>query len=107
MKDSSNLHHQYYLQFATPGASNIVLHSIGKDALLNSKDEYLNNISLKKFDRLAGFLFNGSQLVIQPKYIPDGIDGKKLKEAKERYSCSTGVCVFKAVAIELIKELSN
>jgi len=107
MQDSSNLHHQYYLQFATPEAKNIVLRSIGKDALLKSKDEHLNDIKLHKWDSLAGFVFRGSEAVVKPQYIPSGINGAKLKEAKEGYSCSTGVCVFKAVAKELINELKS
>lgn len=107
MKNSKELHHRYYLQFATPSAWNIVLSKIGKEALLNSKDEHLNDIRLEKWDSLAGFVFRGSEAIVKPNFIPSGINGMKLKEAKEGYSCSTGVCTFKAVAREIIKELNN
>lgn len=107
MENSEELHHSYYLQFANPSAWDIVLSRIGKEALLNSKDEHLNDISLQKWDSLAGFVFRGSEAVIKPNFIPYGINGVRLKEAKEGYSCSTGVCIFKAVAKEIIKELNT
>jgi hypothetical protein len=103
LNNSEKLHHEYYLQFATSEAENVLLRIINKESILNSKDEHLNDIPLKKWDSLAGFIFNGSKCISKPHHIPLGIDGKKLKEAGEGYSCSTGVCVFKAVARELIK----
>jgi hypothetical protein len=101
MENSPDLHHKYYLQFAKPSAYSLVLRTIGKEAILASKDKHLNDIPLNKWDSLSGFVFRGSEMVVKPRYIPDFIDGKKLKEAEEGYSCSTGVCILKAVAKEI------
>jgi hypothetical protein len=46
-------HKQYYAQFVTENMKNDVIRAIGKDALMNSTDEHLNDIPLKKWDRLA------------------------------------------------------
>lgn len=106
MKNSKELHHAYYLQFSEPLAWDIVKRKIGEKCLLMSKDEHLNDIPLRQWDSLAGFVFRGSEAVVKPRTLPAGIDGLKLKEAGEGYSCATGVCIFKAVAREIIKELN-
>lgn len=105
MKDSSNLHHEYYLQFANKCTKTVILNSIGEKALMASKDEHLNDIPMKKWDKLAGYVFRGSTAVVIPHFLPHWIDCEKLKEAKEGFSCSTGVCILKAVAKEIIEEL--
>ena len=107
MEDSEKLHHTYYLQFSTPSAKTIVLNVIGKEKLLNSKDEHLNDIPLHIWDNIAGFQFKGSEMVRKPTVILSFIYGKKLKEAKEGFSSSTAVCILKAVAREIIKENNN
>ena len=44
MKNSSELHHEYYLQFATPASFEFVKSKIGIDLLKKSKDPHLNDI---------------------------------------------------------------
>lgn len=73
-------HHEYYKQFVTKGAIECVKRAIGKDRIINSKDEHFNDIALKLWDNL---------------YIPipNGVDG----------SLATKVCIAKCAA-RMIKE---
>lgn len=45
-------HEQFYNQFVTPETRQIVLRFIGINALINSKDNYFNDIPLRIWDRL-------------------------------------------------------
>lgn len=54
-------HATYYRQFVNPAVIRIVEQGIGRDAILASKDEHLNDIPLAKWDALAGVRFHGSQ----------------------------------------------
>ena len=103
MQDSSNLHRQYYGQFVNDAVKNKVLQFIGKEALLASTDEHLNDIPLKKWDALGGFIFRGSELILKPTTI-EPIEISKLKEANEGVSPSTLVCIYKEAGKQLIEQ---
>jgi hypothetical protein len=103
MEDSERLHGEYFTQFVTDAMKRDILNFIGKEALLNSTDKHLNDIPLKQWDCLAGFSFRGSEMILKPSVIPYGIDNL-LKEAGEDYSCSTGVCILKQAARQIIKD---
>jgi hypothetical protein len=49
--DNEN-HREYYAQFVNEDTKNSVLRGIGKQALLKSTDEHLNDIKLYKWDSL-------------------------------------------------------
>lgn len=94
MQDSSNLHRQYFGQFVNENVKRAVLHAIGKEALLASTDEHLNDIPMKHWDRLSGFAFRGSEMVMRPTNI-EPIDIKLLRETGEGVSCASLVCIYK------------
>jgi hypothetical protein len=108
MKDSSNLHRKYYGQFVNDQVKTEVLRFIGKTALLKSKDEYLNDIPLKKWDALGGFAFSPTTgvMLMKPTYI-DPVDIKLIREAAEGVSSSTLVCIYKEAARQIIEELKK
>ncbi len=93
----SNHHRRYWAQFVTQGALSIVRNTVGLDRLRASTDPYLNDIELAVWDRMAG----GSGRV--PNYMPYS----KIKEAGEGYSLSTGVCILKEAARQLIEQESE
>lgn len=102
MKDSSNLHRQFYAQFVNDEVKNHLLASISKKELLNSKDEHLNDIDLKRWDLLGGFAFRGSEMTMRPT-TTEPIDNKLLKEAGDGYSSATAVCIYKEAARQIIE----
>lgn len=85
-------HAEYYSQFVTPEIIEIVRREIGEKKLLASKDVYLNNISLHRWDEIASNF-------IAP-LIREG-----LKKAGDGYSLAGGVCVAKNAARQIISEL--
>lgn len=106
-------HRQYYGQFVNEATKKRVIESIGIDKLLNSKDEHLNDIPLKKWDLLGGFIWKvrgGEEIaVMQPHSSEDilPIDYKLLKEAGEGVSSSTMVCIYKEAGKQIIEELKK
>lgn len=103
MKDSSNLHRAYYGQFVNEQVKNAVLQFIGKDALLKSKDEHLNDIPLKKWDALGGFAFSNTtgEMLHKPATI-EPVEIAKLREAGEGVSSATLVCIYKEAARQIM-----
>ena len=73
-------HHDYYKQFVTKGIIDYVKRAIGKDKILNSKDEHFNDIPLRLWDNL---------------YIP-------IPNSLDK-SLATKVCLAKCAAV-IIKE---
>ena len=102
MKDSSNLHREYYGQFVNDAVKAEVLRFIGKKAIINSTDEHLNDIRLAFWDRLAGFAFSGSRMVRSPHSIVP-VSRQQLKEAGEGTSCATLVCIYKEATRQIIE----
>lgn len=52
MLNNECTHRQYYAQFVNEGTKHTVLTYIGKEAIMNSTDEHLNDIPLSKWDNL-------------------------------------------------------
>lgn len=94
----------YYGQFVSEEIKNEVLRFFGKETLLSSTDEHLNDIPLRKWDALTGFRFSGSTMVSRPSVLPTGL-GAKLKEANEGLSPATLVCIYKEGARQVIEKL--
>ena len=97
MKDSTKLHHEYYLQFATDSTKRFILGSLSiediKKALLNG-DEHLNKIKIpyNHMSRGGSWWWDDAP-----------INTTLLKELGECNSQSTHTCVAKAMAKELAK----
>ena len=99
-------HREYYAQFVNEQVKNLVIRFIGKERLLKSKDEHLNDIPLKDWDLLGGFVFRGSEMVMKPTTI-EPIDYKLIKEAGDGVSSATLVCIYKEAARQLIEKFKN
>ena len=86
MADSANLHHSYYLQFATESTYSLIKAFVGK------RDH--NSIPLQQWDRIS-------------ESVRRTVDKMLLSEAEGRvypkyaWSLSTSICIAKAVAREL------
>ena len=81
MKDSNNLHNDYYFQFATENTISILKNKIGVSKIKESNDPHFNDIPLRQWDTLPGF-----------------VNSAKLKEAGEIFTLSTKVCIYKSIA---------
>lgn len=97
MKDSSNLHHEYHLQFATEGTKQFVLSSLKVEEIrkaLANGDKHLNDIKIpfNNMCRGGGWWWDNAP-----------INYKLLKELGGINSMSTHTCVAKAMAKELAK----
>ena len=79
-------HREYYAQFVTEDTKRAVLYVIGKDKLLSSKDEHLNDIGLKTWDSIGVF----------------GV-GAKLKECGDYLTLAGAVCINKEAARQIIE----
>lgn len=95
MKDSENLHQEYYLQFATERTKREVLETIGLDNLLASNDKHLNDVKLpfNNMGRRGGWWWDTVT-----------INTSLLKAAGAHNSPSTHTCVGKSVARQLIED---
>jgi hypothetical protein len=97
MSNASELHHAYYLQFATENTKKFVLSSLKvediKNALLNG-DEHLNKIKIpfNNMNRGGSWWWDNAP-----------INTSLLKELGESNTPSTHTCVSKAIAKELTK----
>lgn len=98
MNNSKELHHEYYLQFATKETSDFILRSLAvykiKEALDNG-DEHLNKIKIP-FNNMGsggGWWWDNAPINMQ-----------LLKELGESNSPSTHTCVGKAVAKMLVNQ---
>ena len=86
MADSANLHHSYYLQFATQST-----HSLIK-AFVAGRD--YNSIPLHQWDRIS----EGVRMSVDKKLLSKA---EGYQYPKYGWSLSTSVCIAKAVAREL------
>lgn len=97
MNNSSELHHDYYLQFGTEATKQYIFNSLTiekiKNALENG-DEHLNKIKIP-YDNMGS---GGSWW-----WDDAPINVNLLKELGENNSRSTHTCVAKAVAKMLVK----
>ena len=86
-------HDQYYGQFVTPALRSIVIARIGKQRMIDSKDKYFNDISLKEWDNMKDIVRMSIDAkkfmrLTWPKYEGKGI----------LWSTSDAVCIAKQVA---------
>lgn len=97
MQNSSELHHAYFLQFATDSTKNFILRSLNKSDIkkaLENGDVHLNKLKIPYNDmsHSGSWWWDKSPLNVA-----------LLREAGEWNSQSTRTCVGKAVAKELAK----
>ena len=97
LANSKELHHAYWLQFATPGTYDLVRHFIGVDKIKASKDPAMNDIRLAHWDALNQFIKD--TVNTKAKNISDGYT----EPGKYLWSLSDCVCIAKAVAREIKK----
>lgn len=105
MQNSSELFRDYYAQFVNEDIKARIMATIGLSLLLASKDEHLNDISMQKWDKMAGFAFRGSEMVSSPKVPSDiwPVDYELVKEAGDGISAAFMVCVYKEAARQIIE----
>lgn len=89
--DSRKLHREYYGQFVTEATKNVVKEAFSVEKLIWAfgSDKNLNNIPLNEWDAINGVTRH---------------NGKRLKEAGEVWSLSTGVCILKEAARQIVEE---
>jgi hypothetical protein len=98
MENSSELHQQYYLQFATASTFHFVQTQIGLEKLRNSKDKYFNDIIRMPGRADATWIWDSSPVNLHLM--------RELGEvgAKSSPSKSTHTCVGKAAARKLLSD---
>jgi hypothetical protein len=98
MENSSELHQEYYLQFATESTFHFVRTKIGLEKLRKSKDKYFNDIIRMPGIADATWIWDSSPHNLQLM--------RELGEVGERSlpSKSTRTCVGKAAARKLLSE---
>lgn len=92
MANSKELHHSYYLQFATSKTYKVVKSYIGEKDIKLSTDPHFNDIPLHRWDRLHELMIETSNR--KAKKESDGTD-------KFCWSLSDSVCVAKTIAREI------
>jgi hypothetical protein len=86
---TAELFDAYFLQFAGPGYRSALSGKFGPEELLASTDPHFNDISLAHWDDAARALY-------------PYVNHKKITEAGDFYTLSTGVCLAKTMAKDLI-----
>lgn len=101
MANSSELHNEYYLQFATKATFQFVRSAIGITKLKTSKDKYFNDIIRMPGRADATWIWDSSPMNLAL--------ARELGEvgAKSIPSKSTHTCVGKAAARKLINDLAE
>lgn len=95
--ESTAAHRAYYAQFVNHHVRNLVLARIGMDRLLASHDEHFNDIPLAVWDSFW-VSHNPSMHIVPPSSV-----AALLREAGESNSASTGTCILKEAARQLIE----
>lgn len=93
MENSSELHHEYYLQYATEQSYDFVRKIIGIKLLQSSTDKYFNDIIKHRNGGRGGWAWDHAPINI-----------KLMKELGEPNSLSTHTCVGKSVAREILRQ---
>lgn len=97
--ESLAAHRAYYAQFVTPYVKQLVTDRIGLKTLLASRDEHLNDIPLKVWDSFwVNHTPSGGMYITPPFAV-----GALLREAGEGNSASTGTCILKEAARQVIE----
>lgn len=89
MKNSAALHREYYAQFVSEVTLRQVEMTIGVDDIKSSTDKYMNDIPLRRWDRLAATLHLA----------------RKPQELGEVNSHAVRVCVAKEAARQIKERL--
>ncbi len=101
-------HREYYAQFVNEDVKRMVLNMFTLVELENAyrKDEYFNNLPMKKWDQLGGFVFNShtGEMIMKPTTISP-VDIKLIRELGEGVSASTMVCIYKEAAKQIVEDL--
>jgi hypothetical protein len=92
-------HREYFAQFVTPAVRATVARVIGIDAIRNSKDPHFNDIPMKQWDSIWLCKTSTRGLYISP---PASV-AALLKQANEGNSASTGTCILKEAARQLLE----
>jgi len=98
MENSSELHQEYYLQFATESTFQFIRSSIGLNKLRASKDKYFNDIIKHSNGGSGGWIWDSSPCNLQLMREIGEVGEKSLP------SKSTRTCVGKAAARKLLSE---
>lgn len=87
---NKNAHREYYAQYVDHPTKQLVLRTIGFNALIDSNNKHFNDIPLRRWDGLVKRL---SQKVVD-----------KLKANGDYLSLGVGVCILKEAARQLVEE---
>jgi hypothetical protein len=98
MKNSSELHYEYYLQFATESTFQFVRSRIGLKKLRSSKDKYFNDIIRHSDGGAGGWIWDRSPVNLTLM--------RELGEVRARSlpSMASHTCVGKAAARKLLSD---
>lgn len=91
-------HREYYSQFVNRSVLYSVETFIGRDTLLSSTDEHLNDIPLARWDQLTGYTGFSNWKWLLP------TNNKRIKEAGEWLTSATAVCIAKEAARQIIEK---
>jgi len=96
MENSSELHHDYFLQFATEGMKTRILNIWPREVIKKcySEDPDLNNLPGKWMEKMDGMTTLCYKNVLAWK--------NKEINGTSTYSLSMGVCTYKAIMREII-----
>ena len=94
-------HREYYAQFVTDEIKKLVLRTIGKDRIIKSTDEHLNDIQMKLWDSMAGATMRGSEVIWFAPCAISSIMAVKFKDVGDGYSLANAVCVLKEAAKQI------
>lgn len=92
-------HREYYAQFVTPYVRQIVSQRVGIDKLKASKDPHFNDIPLSVWDSFWVARVPGGMCIRPPMSITE-----LLGLADEGNSASTGTCILKEAARQLVEQ---
>lgn len=92
-------HREYYGQFVSQYVRDLVRDRVGMARLLSSRDEHLNDIPLSVWDSFWVRHADGGMYIQLPFAVVSLI-----KEAGEDFSASTGTCILKEAARQVIEQ---
>ena len=98
--DGKASHDEYYKQFSDEDTKQELLNVISLDEINKSTDEHMNDIPMKKWDSISGFVWkvqHGSEVQVGNVHVRSDLV-KKLKEAGDGVSCAGMTCIYKAQA---------
>lgn len=88
-EEQKAIYRRYFGQFVNSGTISTVLYGIGKERLLASTDEHMNDIPLAMWDRL----------------VPNLSGSSGFKKAGDYYTLANGVCLLKEAARQWLESV--